>query len=1261
MLGEWPTHPPPLVVPNDHLPLDLSPPPMPDSNSNPTDIDIEEEDAMPELVDASDEEEMQVVQELMAVDDDDSAPPSPRPQAQAEPSNTIPPPQQPAAEAGQDARLPGIRQMFEDALRNGGTGPDAPVTISMDFTFQLPLVPAPPPHPANPNPTNHSNGVPIIITPGDFGNPAANDAHNHNHTHGNERPDPRTLLQALFGLMAGHGGEREDPERARTIVRGLEAVSDGMVKRLIRAEEGTCAVCMESLEDDALFGQDAPASENAAPESTNATSDAPMPSEPSSSTPATPEPPLPRVVALPCAHVFHTACLTPWLARQTTCPNCRFDLDPDSLTLSIPPAAEGQAAASHIFNHLFGGLPPLQRVHTGVEDGFNTFVTTIRRRDAPPAAVATNAGPPPPAALERLPTATLERMLLAVPPHLRPHIEGVLARRRASSQVQRGEGQPAASTPTPPTTTTTAAPPTTNPALSPAAQALLTAHARRVHAGTLQAQARAFRAQAQEHRDAAAAIAAQMGDDVPEELRQRQRDFDERARVLDESMRAVPPELLAAMLGSASEPVAGPSAQSAGEGGPTQPGAGPLMSLFARQFADLLQRGIEGGMAVHQDHHEHPPASAVAGTSTAPAAQPQPVPTSAAQQPAPATQPQPTPQPANPLSRIQMYSLAPGQTPPPPPPGFTFVDIVVPHGGGRPYALHPQLQPHPPQPTTQTTPGAATAGAEGTGGEGEMDVDAHMGDVLLDGLLGGIARAMVQAHMAAHHPQGASTTPPGSPPASASAPATAGSSAPPSASASATVPPPTPAAGGSTVSADGVHLAPDGTLALAADTQATSAEQAQPRRTDSPARARTGRVASGSVPSVVRINPSGPSTPVRISTEPPTAAPAAGPSAPSARPSNLPIAALPFPLTTPAPVATPAQPTARASTRAHPGLGMQYNRAGLSFTPLTGPGGRAFGGIVMITPQALAHPAAPQPQNLNQAQQPVFGPAPPPGHAATAATAAPNSLPFGPGVTTDASVFNPVAPSGRAPRPQLVSVTPAPAPAPAANPTNNNTFTFGPAPGAPNPFSFGPAPQPQPVNGGGAAGMPRVLQDLVLRDLMGMMMGGGVGVEVVRGDGEGARPVAPLPRRARSVPPGAAQPAQPSQAQAQAQAQVQEGEANPRDAPGAPRIPPRPAPASSASAPRRKWAPPPPPGLTLRQRVEASERARGARCDMPVCVYAPSDERPEGGDGGALGGVQGCGHMYHAGCVGEKEKCVACETGEKESVREGKRKRDVEA
>jgi Ring finger domain len=43
------------------------------------------------------------------------------------------------------------------------------------------------------------------------------------------------------------------------------------------------------------------------------------------------------VLALPCGHLFHAGCLAPWFGSHTTCPTCRFDIDPESLTLRLPP------------------------------------------------------------------------------------------------------------------------------------------------------------------------------------------------------------------------------------------------------------------------------------------------------------------------------------------------------------------------------------------------------------------------------------------------------------------------------------------------------------------------------------------------------------------------------------------------------------------------------------------------------------------------------------------------------------------------------------------------------------------------------------------------------------------------------------------------------------------------------------------------------------------------------------------------------------
>ena len=33
-----------------------------------------------------------------------------------------------------------------------------------------------------------------------------------------------------------------------------------------------------------------------------------------------------RIVNLPCAHKFHTKCISPWLKKSTECPNCKNEI-----------------------------------------------------------------------------------------------------------------------------------------------------------------------------------------------------------------------------------------------------------------------------------------------------------------------------------------------------------------------------------------------------------------------------------------------------------------------------------------------------------------------------------------------------------------------------------------------------------------------------------------------------------------------------------------------------------------------------------------------------------------------------------------------------------------------------------------------------------------------------------------------------------------------------------------------------------------------
>ncbi|KAJ7267483.1 hypothetical protein C8J57DRAFT_1327826 [Mycena rebaudengoi] len=153
---------------------------------------------------------------------------------------------------------------------------------------------------------------------------------------------PQALLQTIR-MMANRGADlffgpggmemppppKDSPENAQKIIDGLEVVPVGLIRRLERVNPATgdvgavggdsgCAICWDRLldGDGAEFG----AAEKPA-DSVTSTSDSPA------SVPET------RIISLPCSHVFHAACLVPWFSRpgQTTCPTCRFDVDPEGI------------------------------------------------------------------------------------------------------------------------------------------------------------------------------------------------------------------------------------------------------------------------------------------------------------------------------------------------------------------------------------------------------------------------------------------------------------------------------------------------------------------------------------------------------------------------------------------------------------------------------------------------------------------------------------------------------------------------------------------------------------------------------------------------------------------------------------------------------------------------------------------------------------------------------------------------------------------
>jgi len=171
------------------------------------------------------------------------------------------------------------------------------------------------------------------------------------------------FVSFISNRMRDHDSDREpDHLRAHAVIDGLESVSKDLLSRyeVVRGEDqrASCAVCYDPLHLDRFHDvEDLPG---------------PVQTENKKLSLALPyHAALPAVVAFPCLHIFHSDCLLPWLSRKTTCPTCRFDVDPDSLTLKggctqrpwVPPAdgvleawiqAEETKKLSHVKNdHYF--------------------------------------------------------------------------------------------------------------------------------------------------------------------------------------------------------------------------------------------------------------------------------------------------------------------------------------------------------------------------------------------------------------------------------------------------------------------------------------------------------------------------------------------------------------------------------------------------------------------------------------------------------------------------------------------------------------------------------------------------------------------------------------------------------------------------------------------------------------------------------------------------------------------------------------------
>lgn len=170
------------------------------------------------------------------------------------------------------------------------------------------------------------------------------------------RPVAMEMLMQLMGGFTGRSHLTPDPERAQELLRGLKDPGLDLLMRLDRvlcAENGgspnglegegwKCAICMEGHEDgnSEATGKASSSSTPMERQSTAGTvediemSDVErmLSGEPSKAKSFKGT----GLKAFPCHHIFHETCIEPWLQSKTTCPTCRFDIDPLSTTLRLP-------------------------------------------------------------------------------------------------------------------------------------------------------------------------------------------------------------------------------------------------------------------------------------------------------------------------------------------------------------------------------------------------------------------------------------------------------------------------------------------------------------------------------------------------------------------------------------------------------------------------------------------------------------------------------------------------------------------------------------------------------------------------------------------------------------------------------------------------------------------------------------------------------------------------------------------------------------
>ncbi|KAI8824575.1 uncharacterized protein EV422DRAFT_325906 [Fimicolochytrium jonesii] len=138
--------------------------------------------------------------------------------------------------------------------------------------------------------------------------------------HDDERQ--QTLLDGLISqlLDEANASAKGPPPASKEFIRKMPVV-DMTSATGLKDSEKTCSICVEKFTSDSTT------------------------EPPPSTTSTTPATPLNTPRRLPCTHIFHTLCITPWLELHNTCPVCRHELPTDDVEYEKQKRAAANAAA----------------------------------------------------------------------------------------------------------------------------------------------------------------------------------------------------------------------------------------------------------------------------------------------------------------------------------------------------------------------------------------------------------------------------------------------------------------------------------------------------------------------------------------------------------------------------------------------------------------------------------------------------------------------------------------------------------------------------------------------------------------------------------------------------------------------------------------------------------------------------------------------------------------------------------------------------